>query len=415
MRIALSSELAADLAAKYDTPLYVYDLDVVDARVAALRGVLPPRVDVAFAVKANPSLGVLTHLARLGIGADVASGGELAAALRSGVPPHRIIFTGPGKRDVELAAAVDAGLRAITVESLGELTRLSQLARSASGRVPVLLRASTGGGSEASIITAGVDKFGMLPDDLETAARQAASDSHLELLGLHAFGASNVLDASVLLEHARATVRRAAEIARLVELPLRLVDIGGGLGIPYADSDPELDLVALGIGLTELSSELTNDPMLADARLLLEPGRFLLGPAGAYLSRVVDVKRAADGVIAVVDGGIHHLLRPALLREEQRIILLAHDVGGRDIASVSVAGPLCTGVDRFAIDARLPTPCPRDLLAVLDTGAYGFTESMPLFLSHPTPAEVALHYGEAQLIRPRMEPQAFLDQQLRPE
>jgi diaminopimelate decarboxylase len=281
--------------------------------------------------------------------------------------------------------------------------------------VPVLLRASTGGGTDASIITAGVDKFGMLPDDLESAAALAASDPHLELLGLHAFGASNVLDASVLLEHARATVRRAAEIARLVDLPLRLVDIGGGLGIPYAHSDPELDLTALGIGLTDLSSELANEPLLADARLLLEPGRFLLGPAGAYVSRVLDVKRAPNGVIAVIDGGIHHLLRPALLREEQRIALLAHDAGERDIASVSVAGPLCTGVDRFAIDARLPRPCRGDLLAVMDTGAYGFTESMPLFLSHPTPAEVALHNGQAQLIRPRMEPQAFLDQQLRPE
>jgi len=410
VRIELPQPLAEELAATYGTPLYVYDLDVVAQRVDALRAALPERFDLAFAVKANPSLAVLAHLAGLGVGADVASGGELEAALRAGVAPQRIVFTGPGKRDDELARAVVAGLGAVTVESLGELERVAQLARSAARRVPVLLRASSGGHDDGSIITAGFDKFGMLLDDLERGARLAAAHPHLELLGLHAFSASNVRDAAVLADHARTTLVGAAALGRLVDVPVRLVDIGGGLGIPYADDEAPLDLARLRTALAEVAAYAADEPMLADARVLLEPGRFLLGPAGAYLSRVLDVKAAPQGSVAIVDGGIHHLLRPALLGQSQRLRLLATD-DERPIGAVSVAGPLCTGLDRFAVGASLGLPRRGDLLAVLDAGAYGFTESMPLFLSHPMPAEVALRGGQAFLVRPRLEPAELLDRQ----
>ncbi len=411
MRIELSPSLAEELAATYGTPLYVYDLDVVSQRVQALRSALPERFDLAFAVKANPSLAVLAHLAGLGVGADVASGGELEAALRAGIPSQRIVFTGPGKRDAELARAAVAGLRAVTVESLGELSRLSELARAAGRRVPVVLRASSGGRDDGSIITAGFDKFGMLLDDLERAARLAAADPHLELLGLHAFSASNVRDAGVLVDHAHTTLVGAAALARLVGVPVRLVDIGGGLGIPYADDEETLDLDALGTGLAQLAAFAADEPMLADASVLLEPGRFLLGPAGVYLSRVLDVKAAPQGSVAIVDGGIHHLLRPALLGQEQRIRVFDADASAAKTA-VSIAGPLCTGLDRFAIGASVSAPRRGDLVGVLDAGAYGFTESMPLFLSHPMPAEVVLRAGVSHLVRPRLEPGELLDRQL---
>ena len=397
------------LADRFGTPLYVYDLDLVSSRVAALRGVLPAPFDLAFAVKANPALGVLAHLAALGLGADVASAGELEAARRAGFDPGLTVFTGPGKRDDELATAATAGLRAITVESPGELDRLRRVAATLAVRVPILLRASADG--PGSIIAADdLDKFGMLPDDLARAAASAARDPHLELLGLHAFHASNVVDASQLVEHARATVERAAALAASAGLAVRLVDVGGGLGIPYGDGQPELDLPALGAGFRRLAGEWATVPSLASMRVLLEPGRFLLGPAGVYACRVVDVKATRLGRLAILDGGIHHLLRPALLGEQQRL----RNVSVRDarpLETMSVAGPLCTGLDRFAVGARLPRPTPGDLIAVEDAGAYGFTESMPLFLSHPTPAEVAVESGAARLIRPRIEPGMILDLQ----
>ena len=403
---------AEELAAQFGTPLYVYDLDVVTARVEALRAALPSTFDLAFAVKANPALGVLRHLAGLGLGADVASGGELEAARRAGFPPGATVFTGPGKRDDELAAAVGAGLRAVTVESLGELERLRALAASAGRRIPVLLRASAGAGGGSIIAADDLDKFGMLPADLEQAAAVAASDPHLELLGLHAFHASNVLEARPLINHVRDTVARAAALADGAGVALRLVDVGGGLGIPYADGEAPLNLDALGRGLGELATGWAADPSTAGARFLLEPGRFLVGPAGIYLSRVLDLKATRHGTLAIVDGGVHHLLRPALLGQEQRLRVVTAGAEDRPMQQVSVAGPLCTGLDRFAVNARLPEPAVGDLVAVLDAGAYGFSESMPLFLSHPTPADVAIEAGRARLIRPRIHPADILDRQV---
>lgn len=406
----------ADLAERFGTPLYVYDLDVIDRQVATLQAALPDRVDLAYAVKANPALAIVAHLGRAGLGADVASGGELATALRAGIPPERIVMTGPGKRDEELAAAVEAGIRAVTVESPGELGRLESIARAAGRRQPVMLRMSmSGAGAHERVRLVGDDgagKFGMDAADLGEAARRASRSKDLELVGLHAFGASNVLDASVLVEHVAATSGRARQLARVAGLPLRIVDAGGGLGIPYRPDEAPLDVDWLGRGIADVVAGWAGDPWLADARLLLEPGRFLVGPAGTYLARVVDTKTVDGQAIAILDGGIHHVLRPALVREEHRLRSFVDP--GRPSGPVTVAGPLCSGLDVLARGAVLPRPDVGGLMAVLDVGAYGFTESMPYFLSHPVPAEVVVRAGRAALIRPRLDPGEWLDRQLAP-
>jgi diaminopimelate decarboxylase len=402
-----------ELAVRFGTPLYVYDLDVIDRQIAALTAVLPARAELAYAVKANPALAIVAHVAARGLGADVASAGELATAIRAGVPADRVVMTGPGKRDDELRAAVRAGVRAITVESPGELVRLERIAREAGRRQPVMLRAAV---SEAARLERvrlvgdeGAGKFGMDAVDLVDTARRAARSADVELLGLHAFGASNVLDASTLVEHARATARAAATLARIAGVPVRLVDVGGGLGIPYEPHEESLDLIGLGGGLAAVVAAFDEDPWLTGARLLLEPGRFIVGASGAYLTRVVD-RKVVDGTsVIVVDGGVHHVLRPALVGQEHRVRPLGRS-GGRP-GPVTVAGPLCSGLDVLAVGAVMPTPSVGDLLAVLDVGAYGFTESMPWFLSHPVPAEVAARGGRAAVIRPRLDPAEWLDRQ----
>lgn len=401
------------LAAQFGTPFYVYDLDVVSERASALRACLPAGVDVAYAVKANPSLGVVATLGALGLGADVASTGELSAARRAGIPAERIVMTGPGKRGDELDAAVHAGLRAVTVESPGELTRLeasaTRLGAAGAARIPVLLRAAGTDRTSAEripLIRGGTPRFGMdRPDLLEAAARLAAS-ARLELIGVHAFGASNVLDVHALLRHAEATLALAAELGRAAGRPLWIADVGGGLGIPYLAGEPELDVEALGRGLGRLLAAHARDPWLRDIRVLLEPGRFLVGPAGAYVTRVLDVKRIAGRAIVTVDGGVHHLLRPALVGQGQRVVTMPARSG--PIEPLTIAGPLCTGLDVLAAGVPLALPAPGALVAVCDAGAYGFTESMPLFLSHPTPAEVAVRGGETFLLRERIDPDTWL-------
>jgi diaminopimelate decarboxylase len=414
-----------DLAERFGTPLYVYDLDVIERQVRALEAVLPPAVELAYAVKANPALAVVEHVGRLGLGADVASGGELATVRRAGIAPDRVVMTGPGKRDDELRAAVEAGVRAVTVESPGELVRLESIA-AVVGRVqPVLLRAAVSEHARLERVRLvgddGAGKFGMDPGDLVESARMAVASPSLELLGLHAFGASNVLDASAIVDHVAATVRTARRLALAAGTTIRLVDAGGGLGIPYEAHEGSLDLLRLGTGLAAITAEWTTDPVLRGARLLLEPGRFLVGAAGAYLARVVDRKTVDGSIVVILDGGVHHVLRPALVGQEHRI----RAVGGRSgtggvngaarMVPVTVAGPLCSGLDVFSQGAVMTPPDVGDLVAVLDVGAYGFTESMPLFLSHPIPAEVAVRGGRAALIRPRLDPGEWLDRQLLPE
>jgi diaminopimelate decarboxylase len=400
----------ADLAAEFGTPLYVYDFDVIDRRVADLRAVLPDRFALAYAVKANPSLGVVAGMARLGLGADVASVGELETALRAGIAGSGVVFTGPGKRDDELRVAVQTDIRAITVESFAELARLERIAAHAHRRVSILLRMAASPVDQRGGVRVagecGVNKFGMDEQDLVRAASHAAGSPHLDLLGIHAFGMSNVMSAAAWADHAQATIDFAIGLADRVGFDLRLVDVGGGLGIPYDDNEAELDLSELGRRLSALDDGRT---------VLVEPGRFLVGPAGIYVTRIVDRKVVRGRTVVVLDGGIHHLLRPALIGRAHRLRLIPTSPSeDRPDESVAVVGPLCTGLDVLAEDVVLPSPQPGDLLIVHDTGAYGYTESMPLFLSHSLPAEVAISDGRVALLRPRIEPRTWLAAQMIP-
>jgi diaminopimelate decarboxylase len=404
-----------DLAERFGTPVYVYDLDVVGRQVEALRSALPARFDLAYAVKANPNLAVLRHLAGMGLGADVASGGELRHVVRAGFDPAHVVMTGPGKRDEELAAAVEAALRVVTVESVGELRRLARIAEGLGRRQPILLRAAVTEAARMERVRLvgddGAGKFGMDMADLRIAASEAVASPWLEPIGLHAFGASNVTDAAALAAHVEAAVDTARGLAAEAGFELRLVDAGGGLGIPYEPNEAELDVAALGDRLAALSTRMA-DEVTRETRLLLEPGRFLVGSSGAYLTRVLERKQVGRQHVVILDGGIHHVLRPALVGQRHRVRIVSGAAAGPDATParlpVTVAGPLCSGLDVFAQSAVMPLPEPGDLVAVLDVGAYGATESMPLFLSHPMPPEIAVRSGEAWVARPRIDPDTWL-------
>jgi diaminopimelate decarboxylase len=410
----------AELAERFGTPFYAYDLDVVTRQVAALRTALPPVFDLAYAVKANPNLAVLRHQASLGLGADVASGGELRHVLRAGFAPEHIVFTGPGKRDDELASAVEAGVRVITVESVGELRRLARIAEGLGRRQTILLRAAAVEAARHERVRIigdeGAGKFGMSDADLRIAAAEAVASPWLEPLGLHSFGASNLTDAHALAAHIEATVAMAVRVATEAGFALRLVDCGGGLGIPYDTHEPLLDVALLGSRLAPLAARLAGDPATAEMRLLLEPGRYLVGPAGAYVARVVDRKETDGHHMVILDGGINHVLRPALVGQEHRVRVLTGPAAGSSAGParfpVTIAGPLCTGLDIFAHAAVMALPEPGDLVAVLDVGAYGATESMPFFLSHALPPEIAIRGGEAWVARPRIDPDVWLGWQV---
>jgi diaminopimelate decarboxylase len=474
-RIAVGATVAghdaAALLEAHGSPLFVYDLAVIRRRVGLLSLALPDRTEVAFAVKSNPSAAVLETLRTAGLGADVASGGELAAVLRAGFDPGAVCFTGPGKTDREIELALRIGIRALTIESLDELDSLLRMKTAAGRRQGLILRLAVEAGAEERPIigAAGSAKFGLTDAEADEALTRLGNGTGparaFDVLGFHAFGASNVMDAAILVAGLRELAGRAEALASDHGLAVGILDIGGGLGIPYRDDASELDIAALGEGIASEQATWIERPTLRQTRVLLEPGRWLVGPAGAYLTQVVRTKVRGGRAIAVMDGGIHHLARPMLVGEQQRVVAVgavtgsdrsadAHvgaaaardrsvDADGHGAAAqdrvaathetvtatrdraapsyetvtatrdrattsdalpVDVVGPLCTGLDVLATGIEAPPPRAGDIYAVLDAGAYGFSESMPFFLSHPIPAEIALDGASVRVSRGRVEP-----------
>jgi diaminopimelate decarboxylase len=395
--------------------LYLYDFDVIEARVRSLRRALGPRFTLAYAVKANPSLGVLHFLSRFGLSSDVASRGELAAALRAGFPPSRILSTGPAKSDADLEALVRARVSIIHAEGEWELERLEKIAKKARRQVPIGLRLNPPWGiAEKKVIIGGpgAKKFGV---DLRTAGEilrmkkggGRAAFPHLDICGFQVFNASNVLDVGLLVENTRRVLELALSLSKKHDLTLRTVDFGGGFGVPYAESEEPLNLEIFRKGLREIAERIGGEPALRDTRFVFEPGRFLVAGAGTYVTRVLGTKTSRGVEYVLVDGGIHHFLRPVLLHGPHRVRLIEQKAArlGRPSSpskkSLVISGPLCTSLDVLHPAARLPQPRRGDLLAFENAGAYGYTESMPLFLSHEWPAEVGVRKGRlAPLNRP---------------
>ncbi len=408
---ALRDSVVREASQRFGTPLYLYDFDVIERQVRRLRGALGPRFEIAYAVKANPSLAVLSFIRREGLSSDVASRGELAAARRAGFPPSKILSTGPAKSDADLEALVRARVSMIHAEGEWELERLEEIATKLKRRVSVGLRLNPPWGieEERTIIGGpGAGKFGF---DLKSAGkvlrmrRDQRAFPHLDLCGFQVFNASNVLDARLFVENTDRVLSLAVSLARKHSISLRSVDFGGGFGVPYAEDERPLDLEILEVGLGAVAREARAKGLPDSVRLVFEPGRFLVAEAGAYVTRVLGTKRCRGVDHLLVDGGIHHFLRPALFGTPHPVRLVPRQDGRRRRTSspsekpLVVSGPLCTSVDVLHPSVRLPLPERGDLLAFGNAGAYGYSESMPLFLSHEWPAEVGLQRGRLSSLR----------------
>ena len=408
----LPGALAGELVARFGSPLFVYDGAAVRERWRQLRAAMPPRVRIHFAAKANPALGILALLRSLGAGVEIASRGELLAALRAGFAPADILWAGPAKTDAEHEAAAEAGIAAIHAESDAELRRLDALGlglgRAIAGGVRV--HVPWGAGEATRIIGgSGATKFGIPEGEALERAPSWARLQGVRARSVHVFNASNVRDAAALAGAWERTLRLALRL-RGLGLPVEQVDLGGGLGVPADPSETPLDVAALGRSLASLLDELARDGFAPS--VAIEPGRFLVAECGTYLTTVVDVKTCAGVTFLTCDGGVHHLLRPALVGQPHPIARAdGRASSAADRRRVRVTGPLCTSLDDLGEHDLPACTAPGDLLAVGLAGAYGFTESMPLFLSHPRPAEVLLLDGRPHLLRPRLEPEDLLTSQ----
>lgn len=372
------------------TPFYAYDCEMIAKRVTELRAALPPEIHLHYAIKANPMPALARHLAGLIDGFDVASVGEMRIALDTTMPPTRISFAGPGKGDDELQAAATAGI-VINLESELEMERLAQIATTSGLRPRVLLRVNPDFELKSSGMKmgGGPKPFGVdaerIPEML-TRLREMP----LEFLGFHIFSGSQSLKVEAIKEAQRSTLDLARRLAQHVPSPIRLLNLGGGFGIPYFPGDQRLDLSAIGAHLAKMMPDARRD--FPEAEFVIELGRYLVGEAGVYVSRVLDRKVSRGQVFLITDGGLHQHLAASgnfgqVLRKNYPLLVGNH-VTSDVVSHASVVGRLCTPLDVLGDKMELGHAQIGDLIVVLQSGAYGLTASPTAFLGHPAPAEV---------------------------
>jgi diaminopimelate decarboxylase len=367
------------LAAAHGTPCFAYSGGVAEAQFSALRAVLPARVRLAYAVKANPHPDLLARFARLGASFDCASIGELERVEALRLPAGRTFFAGPGKREPELRKALAMGVR-VQAEGFEDLARIDALVdRETAVNLRVHPAFDIDEGNRI-IGGSGPSAFGVDEEAVPALVQQAANLRHVRIRGLHVFAASNQRDAAKLQAIHGAVLKLARRLQESHGLAFEQIDLGGGLGIPYAPDQSPLNVQAVGQGLSDLLAPHT----WFQGELILEPGRFLAGPCGLYLARVVRLKESRGTRFAILEGGINHLIRPLLTGEPFPVMAVGKGEGN---LAYTLAGPLCTSLDRLG-EVRLPKLAAGDLLAFGSTGAYGLNEGMTHFLSHPVPPEV---------------------------
>ena len=384
----------SDVAAAHGTPLYVYSASTIASRYRA--------VDEAFAsyphtmhyaLKANSTLAIVRLLRGLGSKVDANSGGEIDVALRAGFIPPEIVFTGVGKTHAELTQAIDLGVKTINAESEGELDRIDTIARERQTRTRVAIRVNPDVDARSHPhISTGLktNKFGVSIDEARDLCRRMRDRPGIEIVGLHTHVGSQIMDLEPLRRAACAIVALARDLAA-DGLAIEHLDLGGGLGISYDGTvAPTAEEYAAAV------LPIVRDSGLA---IILEPGRSIVGPAGALLTRVVDVKEQPGGKLFVIlDAGMTELIRPMLYNAYHRIEPVDTREGPEMLSDV--VGPLCESSDTLGKDRRFPRPEVGDLFAVLDAGAYGSVMASN-YNRRTLPPEVMVQDGRTVVIRRR--------------
>jgi diaminopimelate decarboxylase len=387
----------AALAARHGTPLYVYSTATLTRHWKVLnRSLAGVRHLLCYAVKANSNLSVLSLFARLGSGFDIVSGGELYRVLKAGGDPRKVVFSGVGKRDDEIAFALEAGVRVLDVESGPELARVSIVARRTGRRAPIALRVNPDVDPRTHpYISTGLreNKFGVSVEEARRLYAIAAKDPALEVKGIACHIGSQITTLRPFVDAVGRVLALARDLRRQ-GIALGHVDVGGGLGIPYGDADeepPHPD--AYGAAIRKALARFRGE-------VILEPGRVLVGNAGILLTEVLYVKRSGRKTFVVVDAAMNDLVRPSFYDAHHAIEPVgATPADAREVVC-DVVGPICESSDFLARRRRMPEPRPGDLLAVRSAGAYGFAMSSN-YNARPRAAEVLVDGARAVLARRR--------------
>lgn len=372
------------------TPFYAYDRSLMSARIVELRKYLPARLKLHYAMKANPMPAVVQHMSRIIDGLDLASTGEMDVALDTGMDPSLISFAGPGKTEQELSQAIAAGV-VINMESPQEMENIARISKDQGLKAKVAVRVNPDFELKSSGMKmgGGPKQFGVDSEQVP-AMLQRLGELDLEFMGFHIFsGSQNLLEES-LLETQEKTLDLALSLTKFAPSIPKSVNIGGGFGIPYFPGDTPLDLKIIGDGLRGLLEKFHQ--ALPDTEIFLELGRYMVGEAGVYVTRVVDKKVSRGEVYLITDGGMHHHLAASgnfgqLIRKNYPVA-----IGNRMTVSeqeqANIVGCLCTPLDRLGDKMLLPAAEVGDYVVLFQSGAYGLSSSPTAFLGHPEPKEV---------------------------
>jgi diaminopimelate decarboxylase len=382
------TEIANELGS---SPFYAYDSGRMTRRVSELRRTLPAEIEFHYAMKANPLPSVVAHMANLVDGLDVASAGELEVALATATPPQDISFAGPGKRDVELARAINAGIT-INMESEGEMQRVARLGAELGIRPSVAIRVNP----QFALKSAGM-KMGGRPSqfgiDAEKVPATLAQMRHMDLdfRGFHVFSGSQNLRADAIEQSMAHAVDLVIELAGSTGSAVSFVNLGGGFGIPYFPKEQPLELAALTTPAERAVRKLRS-AFGETCQVIFELGRYLVGESGIYVCRVIDIKESRGTRFAITDGGLHHHLAASgnfgqVIRKNYPVTAVESTEREEE---VTIVGPLCTPLDLLADRMVMSRINVGSLIAVLQSGAYGRTASPAEFLSHPACGEILI-------------------------
>ncbi|WAT18505.1 pyridoxal-dependent decarboxylase, exosortase A system-associated [Aurantiacibacter sp. MUD11] len=389
--LAIGGRLASALADEAgDTPLFVYSRDLIAQRIADLRAVMPERLNIHYAMKANPYGPLLEFIADLVDGLDIASIGEFEMAREAGYLPREISFAGPGKRDEELQAAIRAGVT-LNLESEGEAERALDTAKMLGVTPRLAIRVNPtfelrGSGMKMG---GGAKPFGLDADRVPALARKLV-DAGVNWRGFHIYSGSQALDAEAIIESQGHVLDLAAQLGAEAGVEVPHLNMGGGFGIPYFDKDTPLDIAAVGAALKDRFDNLPD--ILSETEFAIELGRYLVGEAGVYLTRIVDRKVSHGTTYLVTDGGLHHQLAASgnfgTVVRRNYPVAIATRFDAPPEEEVNVVGCLCTPLDRLADQAHLPRAEVGDLVAVFCAGAYGASASPSAFLGQGPACEM---------------------------
>ncbi|MGV2052147.1 type III PLP-dependent enzyme [Agrobacterium sp. 22-209-1] len=389
-----------DIVAGTGTPCFLYDAAAMRRAYRDLETALGGFADIYYSVKANPLPAIVSLFRQEGAGAEIASVGEYRAAIKAGVAAENIIFAGPGKGMAELREVIESGIGEIHIESAEEIARIEAIGRpvKASIRINPVPDAQAGAMRMGGKATA----FGFDEEELENVLPLFKDARYIDLVGVHIYGGTQILDADMLVSQWRHGISVAARMAEMLGKPLETIDLGGGLGIPYFAGETPLDLAKVAASIPDLKALLNEHPLIAEAHIIIEPGRFLAGSGGLYVAEVNSVKTSRGTTFVVVDGGMHHHLAASgnlgqIVKRNYPIVAPAMMQAEHE-ETATIVGPLCTPLDTLARNAALPKLKAGDLIAILQSGAYGASASPVGFLSHPAAKEVLVEDGTFEVI-----------------